>query len=223
METMEVVVMARRSYIFLALFILGSSLLAKVKFITSQKSFDQIVSATNPLSVIFFYNEPRKGLERDEKKAIRYARKGFKDVSYLDAYKIAEIKFGQVNLTKMPHLREEYGVSSDLQQGQIGLFKGSRHIKTSRPFTLHKDGSKDLIYNSTKNLIDLYMGNEINELIEEHVDHQRELEKIRAESVMQLSPYFLYNPFDSYYHGYHVPYWRRRGYHRPGFGMHFNF
>ena len=230
-KTMEVVIMVRRLYIFFVLFIAGSSLLAKVKSITSQKGFDQIVSAVNPLSVIFIYREPRKNLERETRKAIRYARKGFKNVSYLDAYEIAGIKFGQVNLEKMPELQEEFDLEKDekgnnsphSEQGYIILFKRTRAIHVSRPFVLHQDGSENLIYNSTKNLIDAYMGDDINELIQEHVEHQRELEKARAEAAVYIDPYYLYDPFNYYYNGYNAPRWRQHHYQRPGFGIHFGF
>lgn len=228
---MEVVMKISRSLLFFAFLIMGSSLLAEVKSITSQKGFDTIVSATNPLSVIFFYREPRRNLDRKTEQAIRYARQGFKDVSNLKAYTVAGVAFGQVNLERMPELQEKFDLEQDgngklipnSEQGHIVLFKRTRVIHVSRPFTLHKDGSEVLLYNGTKNLIDSYMGDDIDELIQNYVDHQQELEKIRAENrVQMIDPYYLYDPFDAYYHGYYRPHWRRRFRH-GGFGMHFSF
>ncbi|MCF7900278.1 hypothetical protein K9K77_02095 [Candidatus Babeliales bacterium] len=227
---MEVVMRINRLILFFAFFILDSSVLARVKSIASQKGFDTLVSATNPLSVIFFYRKPRKNIDPDTKQAIRYARKGFKDVSNLEAYNTAGVKFGQVNLDTMPELQEMFDLEQDengklilnSEQGHIVLFKRTRAIHVSRPFVLHKNGSERLIYNSTKNLMDSYMGDDIDELIQDQLEHQQELEKIRAENTLQMvTPYFLYDPFDTYYNGYYEP-WRRR-YHHRGFGMHFSF
>lgn len=200
--------------VFIGCMVVGSSLSSKVKFISSQRYLDETISLINPLSVVFCYNEPRN-LVRDDRKTISYAKKGFKEASYLDAYEVSKIKFSYVNLEKLPHLKQQYNLSDNHEIGHILLFKDGKNVAV-KSLEMHKDSIKNIMYQTTKNLIDALMGNDIKELIKKDQEYKKELMKIRAANAAR----FIGGYYGGYYNGYAHPHWRGY-YHRPELRMYY--
>jgi hypothetical protein len=194
----------------------GFTVSAKVSTVKSASSLVREVS--NPkyeLAIVMTYNK-EKGLEKDQRRAIDGAKKGFYTLSKNDKFQRADMRFVRANLAKESGIIDEYNVSEDPNMVTFLLFQDGDPI--SRPHSVSiknkdKDDVDDLVEREARKLINRSFGRRINRIIEDKEDREWELKKIRAEAIATSPSYYG----GGYYGGYgYGPYSGYGGYGRYG-------
>jgi hypothetical protein len=202
------------------LIVASINVLAKVSTIRDMKKFDDKVSAAQPLTVVMAYSKP-KGIDRDQRKAIREAEQGLRDASKNDVHEAIKTVFGSVNLEKVPHLITEYKLNNDPHKVSLLFFKRGQLVMTETT-SIDKETAQENIYTLIMNTFNNHFGNYIKSILTELAKLQKEVEIARAQAPrMVVDPYYN-SMWDYAYHGYYRPY--RRHYYRPyrGFGFYMN-
>lgn len=201
--------------ILIAVVIVSINLSAKVRSIRDLKRFDDYVSLNYLITVVMAYTQP-KGLSSTEKRAIREAERGLRDISENVVYKKVKVKFAQVNLDRVPQIADDYQLTKDPHTVSLLFFRRGQLIATA-PVELEESSAYGAVYNATKDGIEQNFAEYINQILQEMQDLEEELARTRAAAPRYITPWYSSPWWDYYYHGYYYPYYRYR---RPGFGFH---
>ncbi|MFS8507110.1 MAG: hypothetical protein LVQ75_03205 [Candidatus Babeliales bacterium] len=191
---------------------------AKVKPVRDMKSVDKYVSPDNLVTVMAAYTQPDKP-PKDLLRQVREAERALRDICEHKAHRKISMECIKVNLFKVSTVADEYNLKKDPETLFILLFKKGRLV-TKIPVTLN-EADRDFIYKTIKEGIEEYLGEFIDQKLDELNKLEADIARARAAAPQYIvDPY--YNSFWDYaaYHGYYNSYHRPYPY-RAGFGWYF--
>lgn len=200
--------------------IFGLNILARVSSARDFKALNSKTSQEYPIAVVMAYTS-FKGMEKGTRNALREAQSGFSDASSIKTHKAlrGKIKYTKVNLDAVPAVADEYGLNKDPEIITLLIFKDGKKVSATY-LRLTENTTEDSVSSKVQDILDDSAGYYINRIIDDYVEHKKDLEIARAErDYYYVDPWYSRSPWwDYYYHGYYDHHYRRR----PGFGFYIN-